>query len=217
MTLLSLRLWACTALLYFFTPALASAQGTGPTSRVQLSAGAGFLTSGTYFTRPGSLELANGDGLAGALEVSVTVHQAFAVVLAAAHARPHWKLNGVPLIGSVDVPGARLWFADAALRAKLPLGSAPSAPAVFAQAGGGVAHYAISTSVLGTSVDEQATNVALALGAGLALPVTSRLGFEVMAKDYIASFKGVRDLAAFGIEGRVAHTVLLLVSARLGL
>ncbi|CAN5894157.1 hypothetical protein BH24GEM1_BH24GEM1_25620 [soil metagenome] len=62
--------------------------------------------------------------------------------------------------------------------------------------------------------DEQATNFALALGAGVALPLTRRLSVEMMAKDHIASFKSVRDLAAFGVTGRRAHTVLLLVSAR---
>ncbi len=40
---------------------------------------------------------------------------------------------------------------------------------------------------------------------------------EVLAKDYIASFKSVRDTKAFGVEGRRAHTLLLLISARLGL
>ena len=38
-----------------------------------------------------------------------------------------------------------------------------------------------------------------------------------MAKDYIASFKSVTDLAAFGIEGRRAHTVLVVASGRLSL
>jgi len=183
---------------------------------VHLAAGGGFLTSGTYFTGPGGAELVNGDAFAGALQVSVAVHRAFAVVLAATHARPTWKLTGVPLLGAVDVPGARLWFVDAALRGQIPLGAASSS-VIFGQAGAGLANYALTTSLLGTPVDENATNVALTLGAGLALPLTRRLGVEVMAKDYIASFKGVRDLAEFGVEGRRAHTVLLLVSARLGL
>jgi hypothetical protein len=183
---------------------------------VQVAAGGGFLTSGAYFTGPGGVEFANGDAFAGALQVSIAVHRAFAVVLAAAHARPEWRLTGVPLIGSVGVPGGRLWFADAALRGQLPLGGASRVPLLFAQAGGGVAHYALATSLLGNAVDEHATNFALALGAGLALPLAGRFGVEVMAKDYIASFKSIRDLEAFGVEGRRAHTVLLLLSARIG-
>ncbi len=147
----------------------------------------------------------------------MAVHRALAVVLAGAHARPAWRLTGVPLVGSVEVPGARLWFADAALRAHLPLGPAARVPVIFAQVGAGFAQYAVATSVRGTAVNEHATNFAVASGAGLALPLTRQFAVEVMVKDYIASFKSVRDLAAFGIEGRRAHTVLLLVSARVGL
>jgi hypothetical protein len=175
------------------------------------------LTSGAYFTGPGSVEFTNGDAFAAALQVSVAVHRLFAVVLAGAHGRPDWQLTGVPLVGSIGIRGARLWFADAALRAQVPLGPTPQAPVGFAQAGGGIARYVVSSSVLGTTVDEDATNLALAVGAGIALPLAGRFGMEVMAKDYIASFKSIQDLAAFGVEGRRAHTVLLLVSARMGL
>jgi hypothetical protein len=184
---------------------------------VQVAAGGAFLTSGAYFTGPGSLEFANGNGFAGSVQASVTVHRALAVVIAGAHSRPEWRLTGVPLLGSVGVRGARLWFADVALRGQVPLGRAARAPVAFAQAGPGLAHYAISTTLLGTEVDEHATNFALALGAGLALPLTRRLGVEAMAKDYVASFRSIRDLAALGVEGRRAHTLLLLVSARFGL
>jgi len=211
------RLRACVALTLLSTPILVHAQSTHLAPPVQVALGGGFLTSGAYFTGPGSLEFANGKAFVGALQVSVALHRTLAVVLAAAHARPEWQLTGVPLIGAVSLPGGRLWFADAALRGRVPLGAALRAPVVFAQVGAGFAHYALAGSLLGIAVDEQATNLALALGAGFELPLTRRLGLETMAKDYIASFKSVRDLVAFGVEGRRAHTVLLLVSARFGL
>jgi hypothetical protein len=66
-------------------------------------------------------------------------------------------------------------------------------------------------------VDEDAMNFALALGAGVVLPFAERFGLEVLAKDYIASFRSVRDLEQLGVEGRRAHTLLLAVSARVGL
>jgi hypothetical protein len=207
----------CVALALLLTPNLAPAQDVGRVPRVQVAAGGGFLTSGAYFTGPGALEVANGDAFGVALQTSLTVNRIVAVVVAAAHARPEGQLTGVPLIGSVAVPGVRLWFADAALRGQAPLGEAARAPAIFAQAGAGIAHYAVATTLLGTAVDEQATNFALALGAGFELPVDRRLSIEVLAKDYIASFESVRDLEAFGVEGRRAHTLLLLVSARFGL
>ena len=199
------------------TPTLAPAQDAGRVSRVQVAAGGGFLTSAAYFTGPGGLEVVNGNAFVVGLQAGIRVNRTLAVMIAGAHARPEAELNGVPLIGSVAVPGVRLWFTDAALRAQTPLGRAARAPRVFAQAGAGLVHYAINTSLLGTAVDEQATNFALALGAGMELPIASRLSIEALAKDHIASFKSVRDLEAFGVEGRRAHTVVLLLSARVGL
>ena len=210
------RFRACVTLV-LHTPALAHAQREDLASRMQVAAGVGFLTSGAYFTGLGSFQFTNGDAFAGALQVSVAVNRAFAVVLAGAHARPEWRLSGVPLLGILGVRGGRLWFGDAALRAQVPLGRASRRPVVFGQVGAGFARYALSASLLGSAVDEHATNFALALGAGLTVPLARLFGVELMAKDYIASFKSIRDLAAFGIEGRRAHTMLLLVSGRVAL
>jgi hypothetical protein len=209
------RLAVTVALL--LTPAALTAQAH-PGSQVQVSAGGGFLTSGAYFTGPGALRLASGDAFAGLLQVSVPVHRSVALVVAGAHARPEWRITGVPLAGAIGVNGAGLWFADAAVRGLLPLGRpSVTTPIAFAQAGAGVAHYSLNTTVLGNAVDEDATNFALALGAGVGLPFTERFGLEVLAKDYIASFRSVRDLEQLGVEGRRAHTLLLAVSARVGL
>jgi predicted RecB family endonuclease len=80
-----------------------------------------------------------------------------------------------------------------------------------------VAHYGVSTSVLGRAVDAGATNLALALGAGLDVPLTSRFALELLARDYVVSFKSVRDLAALGVEGRWTHTLVVGLSGRVGL
>jgi hypothetical protein len=199
------------------TPAALAAQDHRG-SRLQASAGGGFLTSGAYFIGPGELELASGDAFAGMIQICVPVHRSVALVAAGAYARPEWRITGIPLIGTVGVSGASLWFADAAVRGILPLGGpSVTTPVAFVQAGGGLAHYSLNTTVLGNAVDEDATNFALTLGAGLALPLTERFGLEVLAKDYIASFRSVRDLEQFSVEGRRAHTLLLAVSARVGL
>lgn len=189
-----------------------------PGSRVHVSAGGGFLTSGAYFTGPGSLELTSGDAFAGILQASVAVHRSIALVVAGAYARPEWRITGAPLVGTIGVSGASLWFADAAVRGLLPLGGpSVTTPVAFAQAGAGLAHYTLNTTVLGNAVDEDATNFAVALGIGVTLPFSRRFGLEVLGKDYIASFTSVRDLEQFGVEGRRAHTLLLSVSARVGL
>ena len=205
------------ALALLLAPASLTAQDqSGP--RLHVSAGGGFLTSGAYFTGPGALQLASGDAFAAMLQVSVPVHRSVALVVAGAHARPEWRITGVPVAGAIGVSGARLWFADAAVRGLLPLGRrSVTTPVAFAQAGAGLAHYSLNTTVLGNAVDEDATNFAVALGAGVALPFTERFGLEVLAKDYIASFRSVRDLEQLGVEGRRAHTLVLAVSARVAL
>lgn len=209
-------LWACLALA-FVPPAVSHAQVESQGSRVHVSGGGGVLTSGAYFTGPGDLEVASGAAAAVMLQASVAVHPRLATVLTAVYARPDWELTGVPLVGEAGLSGASVWFADAALRGHLPLGSGRRAPAAFGQIGAGIAHYSLDTSVLGVAVDERATNLAVALGAGLVVPLTPVLGIEVMGKDYIASFTSVRDLAEFGVEGQRAHTLVGTVSARLGL
>jgi hypothetical protein len=198
-------------------PALAGAQVQPRTSRVEIAGGGGLATSGAYFTGPGGLRFSSGDAVAGALQVRVSVHRSLSVVLAGTYTRPAWQLTGIPLLGSASVPGGGVWFADAAVRGQLLLGRAQTGSVAFAQVGPGLAHYSINTSVLGVAVNESATNFALALAAGVALPVAGRFGIELMAKDYIASFKSVTDLAAFGVEGRRAHTLLLAASGRVSL
>lgn len=172
------------------------------------------MTSGAYFTGPGALELAADNAPAGALEVAVPVHRSFSIVLGGVHAQPAFQLSGLPLIGSVGVDGARLWFADAALRGRFPLGRQSGGPTAFAQLGAGLGYYAVSASVLDNAIDEHATNFAGAIAAGVDLPIGDRFGLQLMAKDFIASFRSVRDLESFGIEGHLTHTLLLLASAR---
>jgi hypothetical protein len=185
---------------------------------VQLAAGGGFLTSGAYFTGPGALALDNSDAFAGVLQVIVPVHPSVSLVAGGTYARPSWRVSGLPLIGSVGVSGASLWFADAGVRGRIPLGrEANRGPTAFAQVGAGLAHYSISTALLGQAVDESATNFAFALGAGLGVPVARRVSLELMAKDYIVSFKSVHDLEPLGIVGRRAHTLVMAMTARLDL
>jgi hypothetical protein len=195
----------------------AGGQSTSADSKVHLSAGAGVLTSGAYFTGPGDIEVASGTAAAALAQVSVAVHPRVALVFSGLYARPEWELSGVPLAGTIGVSGASLWFADAGVRGWLPIGGAPGGTAAFAALGAGAARYALNTSVLGVAVDEQATNFTVSVGAGLSIPLASRVGLELMAKDYVASFRSVRDLAQFGVEGKRAHTFVFLASARVGL
>jgi hypothetical protein len=183
-------------------------------SRVELTGSVGYLNAGDYFTGPGATALDNSDAAAFALQAKVPVYRGLSVVIAATHAEPEWRLTGVPLLGSIGLPGASLWFGDAALRGSLDLGRSARPISVFGQIGAGAARYAVSTSILGNRLEAHATNFALALGAGLGIPIGRRLGVEILGKDYIASFTTVRDLESLGIEGQRAHTLLALAGLR---
>lgn len=140
------------------------------------------------------------------------------LVAGGVYARPTWRLSGIPVLGSFGVNGATLWFADAGVRARIPLGPEPDrGPNAFAHIGVGRAHYALSTAVLGRLVDAGATNFASSVGGGLGVPLTRRVGLELMAKDYIVSFKSVHELEPLGIEGRRAHTLVVSLMARVEL
>jgi hypothetical protein len=207
-----MRTWVALLSIGLFGTTSGWAQNRAP--RVHVEAGVGYLTSGDYFTGPGSTSLANGDAAAVMLQVGLPVHRSLDIVLAGAYAQPDWRLGGLPLLGSVSLPGASLWFGDATLRGHLPLGRSSGPVSLLAQVGAGLARYAVGTTVLGNRIDASATNFAFVLGAGIQAPLAGRLGVELLAKDYIASFKSVRDLAAFGVEGQRAHTILLAGSLR---
>jgi hypothetical protein len=198
--------------------AMSGREGDTTASRTHAIVGGGFLSSGAYFTGPATIELVNGDAFVAMAQVSMAVHRSAAVVLAGSYASPEWQLTRVPLPGSMGLSGASLWFADAAFRGHLAFGAAsPTAASVFAQAGPGLGYYSLSTTVGSNVFDEDSVSLTAALGVGLTLPLSHRFGIEVMAKDYIASFDSPESLEAFGLEGRTAHTLLLLASARLGL
>lgn len=198
-------------LLVGVAPAEGQAQ---PEHRIEAVGSVGYLHSGDYFTGPGSTSLNNGDAAAVGLQLQLPVYRWLGLVIAASHAEPDWKLNGVPLLGTLTLPGASLWFGDVALRGNLPLGRSAQPTYLFGQIGAGAVRYAVSTSILGNRLEDHATNFAFALGAGIGIPIAGRIGAELMGKDYIASFKSVHDLETLGVQGKRAHTVLATAGIR---
>jgi hypothetical protein len=163
--------------------AMSDRRGDTTASRTHAIVGGGFLNSGAYFTGPATIELVNGDAFAAMAQVSMAVHPSFAVVLAGSYASPEWQLTRVPLVGSMGLSGASLWFADAALRGHLRFGApSPMAPSVFAQAGPGLGYYSLSATVGSYVYDEDAVSLAAALGVGLTLPLSYRFGIEVLRR-----------------------------------
>ena len=189
-----------------------AAQQSPSFQAVRIGPNAGYLTFGTYFTGPGGLRFSNDNAAAFGGELEFPVWRDLSVVGNVLHATSDWSFQEVPLIGSVTIGGASLWFFDAGLRLHFPLGSARTV-LPFVEAGAGAIRYAVNNALL----EGQATNLALVGGLGVTTRIGERLGVEARVKDYFASFKSVDDAAALGVSGRRAHTVGFLVGVSIGL
>ena len=189
-----------------------AAQQSPSVQAIRIGPTAGYLTFGTYFTGPGGLQFSNDNAAAFGGGLEFPVWRDLSVVGSVLHATSDWSFQEVPLLGSVTIGGASLWFFDAGLRLHFPVGSARTV-LPFVEAGAGAIRYAVNNSLL----EGQATNLALVGGLGITTRIGERLGIEARVKDYFASFKSVDDAAALGVTGRRAHTLGFLVGVTLGL
>jgi hypothetical protein len=189
-----------------------SQEPTPPPLRVQLIPTAGYLTFGTYFTGPGGIQFSNQDGVAFGGQLAVTLWRHISLVGSVMHGSSDWSFESVPLVGSISIGGASLLFYDAGLRFSYPLGRFSPVSAV-----GQVTAGAIRYSVDHPLFTGAATNVALSAGAGVTARLKRRVTLQVLFKDYVASFRSVDDAASFGVEGRRAHTLGLLLGLGIGL
>lgn len=190
----------------------AAAQQARSIQALRIGPTAGYLTFGTYFTGPGGLEFSNDNAAAFGGELEFPVWRELSVVGNVLHATSDWSFQEVPLIGSLTLGGASLWFFDAGLRLHFPLGRSRTVMP-FVEAGAGAIRYAVNNPLL----EGQATNLAFMGGLGVATRIGERFGVEARVKDYIASFKSVDQAASLGVNGRRAHTVGFLVGVTVGL
>jgi hypothetical protein len=189
----------------------AAAQQSSTATRARVVPTVGYLVFGSYFSGPGNLEFSNQDGPTYGAELELTLGRRFSVIGSALHATSDWSFRGVPLLGTVAVGGASLWFYDAGLRVRFPLG-ATGRVSPYVQASAGAARYAVDNVLL----SDHATNFAFSGGAGVVAQLGGRLSLQGMVKDYLASFKSVDQGVALGIEGQRAHTVAFLLGAGIG-
>lgn len=179
---------------------------------VRIGATAGYLAFGSYFSGPAGLRFSNDNGLGYGAEVGVNVLRNLSVVGSVLHATSDWSFQQVPLVGSITIGGASLWFFDAGLRLHFPLGRRQTF-LPFVEAGAGAIRYAVDNPLLVGS----ATNFALIGGVGFLARLGDRFGLQAQVKDHAASFRSVDQAAAFGVRGRWAHTVGFLMGLSVGL
>jgi len=185
---------------------------TAQSPTIELTPTAAYLAFGTYFTGPGGIQFSNEDGFGYGGQVAIPLWKTLSLVASALHGTSNWSFEEVPLVGRVTLNGASLWLFDAGLRATLPLGAGVPV-ALVGQVTAGAIRYAVDNPL----IRGQAINFAFGPGAGLVTRLGGRLNAQVLVKDYVASFRSVDDAAAFGVEGRRAHTVAVLIGLGISL
>jgi hypothetical protein len=209
----ALRFWTFSVLVCTAVSAAHAQSATSSSSpSVELSLLTGHLDYGTYFTGPGGIRFSNEDGLGYGGQLSFRVWRNLSVVGSVLHGSSNWRFEEIPLVGLVTLNGAKLWLFDVGPRLMVPLGSTVPV-ALIAQATIGAIHYAVDNPLFAG----ETPNLAFSGGAGLVVQLGGRARVQALVKDYVASFRSVKDAEFLGVEGRRAHTIAVLIGLGLGL
>jgi hypothetical protein len=173
---------------------------------------AGYMKFGSLVDGPLGTSVRGAGGPVYGAEATVGLTRGLALVGNVAYASSDLEV-GVPVVGGLSLGKSSAFLYDAGLRLSVPLSSA-GGPAItpFVQAGAGAMRQEIEVA----SVATHSTNFAYNLGAGVDVPLGSRLGLQLMAKDYIGKFD-VREATAVDVEAETAHNWTVSAGLRLGL
>jgi hypothetical protein len=188
----------------------APAAAQAPSTRVRIGPTVAYLVYGSYFSGPGGLQFSNDNEIAYGGEVAVTLTNNVEAVGNVLHATSDWSFQGIPLIGTLNIGGASLWFYDAGVRVRFPVGTSGVSPLV--QLSAGAIRYSVDNALL----TDRATNFTYSGGLGVEAQLNRRLSILALAKDYLASFRSVDQGAVLGIEGRRSNTLAFEIGAGLG-
>ena len=173
---------------------------------------AGYMKFGNLVDGPLGTSVRSASGPVYGAEATLGLMRGLALVGNVAYASTDLEV-GVPIVGGLSFGRSSALMYDAALRLSVPL-STGGGPAItpFVQAGAGAMRQEIELSPVAT----HSTNFAYNLGAGVDVPLGSRLGLQLMAKDYIGKFD-VREATAIDVDAETAHNWTVSAGLRLGL
>ena len=173
---------------------------------------AGYMKFGNLVDGPLGTSVRSASGPVYGAEATLGLIRGLALVGNVAYASTDLEV-GVPIVGGLSFGRSSALMYDAALRLSVPL-STGGGPAItpFVQAGAGAMRQEIELSPVAT----HSTNFAYNLGAGVDVPLGSRLGLQLMAKDYIGKFD-VREATAIDVDAETAHNWTVSAGLRLGL
>lgn len=170
---------------------------------------AGYMRFGNLVNGPLGTSVRGATGPVYGAEATVGITRGLALVGNVAYASSDLEV-GLPVVGGLSFGRSSALLYDAALRLRVPSGSGGISP--FVQAGAGAMRQEIEVA----SVSTRSTNVAYNVGAGLEVPLGSRLGLQLMAKDYIGKFDA-REATAVNVDTKTTHNWTVSAGVRLGL
>ena len=185
---------------------------SGRTGSFGITPYAGYMKFGNLVNGPLGTSVRSASGSVYGAEATLGLARGLALVGNVAYASTDLEV-GVPIVGGLSFGKSSALMYDAALRLSVPL-STGAGPAItpFVQAGAGAMRQEVEISPAAT----HSTNFAYNVGAGLDVPLGSRLGLQLMAKDYIGKFD-VREATAIDVEAETAHNWTVSAGLRLGL
>jgi hypothetical protein len=190
------------------TTPLAAQRASGPT--FGLTPYAGYMKFGNIASGPLGTSLRNAGAAVYGAEATLGLTNSIALVGNVAYSEPGLEI-GAPILGGVTVARSSVLLYDAALRLRVPVGSGGLPISPFVQAGAGAIRQSFSIDPVST----HATNFAYNVGAGADVGLGSRLGLQLMAKDYIGKFDA-QEATSLDVDTKTTHNWAVSAGLRLG-
>jgi hypothetical protein len=172
---------------------------------------AGYMKFGNLVDGPLGTSVRGAAGQLYGAEATVGVTRGVALVGSVGYASSDLEI-GLPVVGGLSFGRSSALLYDAALRLSVPLGPGGGGIRPFVQAGAGAMRQEVEVAPVTT----RSTNFAYNVGAGVDLSLGSRLGLQLMVKDYIGKFDA-REATAVNLDPKTAHNWTVSAGVRLGL
>jgi Outer membrane protein beta-barrel domain len=172
---------------------------------------AGYMKFGNLVDGPLGTSVRGAGGPVYGAEATLGITRGLALVGNLAYASSDLEV-GVPVVGGLSFGRSSALLYDAGLRLSLPLSAGARGITPFVQGGAGAMRQELEVGPVATT----ATNFAYNVGAGVDVPLGSRLGLQLMAKDYIGKFDA-REATAIDVDTETKHNWTVSAGVRLGL
>jgi hypothetical protein len=172
---------------------------------------AGYMKFGNLVDGPLGTSVRGAAGPVYGAEATIGLMRGLALVGNVAYASTDLEV-GLPIVGGLSFGKSSALLYDAALRLSVPLNAGGGGIRPFVQAGAGAMRQEVEVAPIAT----RSTNFAYNVGAGVDVPLGSRLGLQLMGKDYIGKFDA-REATALNVDTKTTHNWTLSAGLRLGL